>query len=225
MRKLFGRSRRWIADGLIVLAVGTALALSVFGMVSWFPGDSRVGESVGVVQVFVTALAVVAGGIFAYRKLQLFRDFEPHLTVTQTVSSRAVGDQYAHIAVTATLHNSSKIKVEMRECLFRIHQIQPWSDEDVEHYYVEAFQVGADGYVGWPVLGEVERSLQPNEVVVEPGERHHETCEFIVSRDVETALVYSYFYNEQWAEYSQSAQGWTATTVHDIVFAGRRSVD
>ena len=72
----------------------------------------------------------------------------------------------------------------MRESLFRIHQIQPWSDEDVEHYYVEAFQAGGDGYVRWPVLDEIELSLEPNELVVEPGEYHHEPCEFIVSRDV-----------------------------------------
>ena len=223
MRRLFGRSRRWIADFLIVIAVGAVLALAAAGLSYGAPWIGRAGQAVGVVQVFATALVVVAGGVFAYRKLQLFRDFEPHLTVTQNVSSRAVGDQYAQIAVTTTLHNSSKVRVEVRECLFRVHQIQPLSDDDVEHYYVEAFQNGGDGNMNWPVLEQIERSLQPSELVVEPGEYHHEPCEFIVSKDVEAVLLYSYFFNLEWTEHSQSAQGWTATTVHDIVSGDRKS--
>ena len=172
------------------------------------------------VQVFVTALAVVAGGIFAYRKLQLFRDFEPHLTVTQEVSSRAVGDAYAHIAVTATLYNSSKVRVEVRECLFQIHQIQPLNDEDVEHYYVEAFRENGSAYIEWPTIDDVTRKLEPNEIVIEPGAYHHEPCEFIVARDVSTVLVYSYFFNLAYSEDGLSAQGWSATSVHDILLKG-----
>ena len=210
---------------MTVISVAAVLASAAVGLGYGLPQIGGVGDALSMVQVFVTALVMVAGGIFAYRKLQLFRDFEPHLTVTQTVSSRVVGSQYAHIVVTATLHNSSKVRVEVQECLFRIHQVQPLTDEDVEHYYVEAFQTGGDGYVSWPVLEQIERSLDSNELVVEPGEYHHETCEFIVSKDVETALVYSYFYNEEWTEHSTSAQGWTATTVHDIVLMDRQSGD
>ena len=160
---------------------------------------------------------VAAGGILAYRKLQLFRDFEPHLTVTQQVSSRAVGEAYAHIVVTATLHNSSKVRVEVRECLFQVHQIQPLSDADVEHYYVEAFREAGSAYIEWPLIDDVTRRLGANEIVIEPGAYHHEPCEFIVSRDVTTVLVYSYFFNTAYSEVGTSAQGWSATNVHDIV--------
>ena len=216
---------RLVIDAIIVAAILALLVGIVAAVNRWLPELGQTSDAVAMMQVFATALVLVAGGVFAYRKLQLFRDFEPHLTVTQYVNTRAVGNQYAHIAVTTTLHNSSKVRVEVRECLFRIHQIQPLSDDDVEHYYVEAFQNGGDGYINWPVLEQIERSLQPSELVVEPGEYHHEPCEFIVSSDVQTALVYSYFYNEQWAEHSRSAQGWTATTVHDIVLADRRAAD
>ena len=174
-------------------------------------------SAVGLLQPLVTALVLVVGGIFAYRKLQLFRDFEPHLTVTQSVSSRAVGSQYAHIAVTATLHNSSKVRVEVRECLFQIHQVQLLSDDDVEHYYVEAFREDGSAYIEWPIIDEVMRRLEPNEIVIEPGAYHHEPCEFILSRNVTTVLVYSYFFNTAYSENGQSAQGWSATTVHDDI--------
>ena len=82
-------------------------------------------DAVALLQGLATVAAVVLGALFAYRKLELFRDFEPHLTVTQSVASRAVGTQYVHISVIATLHNTSKVKVEIRRGFFRIHQYSP----------------------------------------------------------------------------------------------------
>ena len=227
LRLLIGTHKRLAADVLIAVSVMAGLALVALALYVWMswingaqPGEfvpERFISAVGLLQPLVTSLVLVAGGIFAYRKLQLFRDFEPHLTVTQSVSSRAVGDQYDHIAVTATLHNSSKVRVEVRECLFQIHQVQPLSDDDVEHYYVEAFREGGSAYIEWPTIDEVTLQLEPNEIVIEPGAYHHEPCEFIISRDVTTVLLYSYFYNTAYSEDGQSAQGWSATTVHDIL--------
>ncbi len=217
LRNLFRRYRRWVGDGLIVLAVAAALVLAVWGLHAWPDDLGGLGDAVGMVHVFATALILVAGGIFAYRKLQLFRDFEPHLTVTQAVSSRRVGTEYAHIAVSTTLHNSSKVRVEVRECNFQIQQIQPMSNEEVEHYYVAAFREDGSAYIEWPMLEDVVRRMERNEMVIEPGAYHHEPCEFIVSRDVEVVLVYSYFFNTEYADSGRSAQGWSATTVHDII--------
>lgn len=227
MRLLFGYHKRLPVDVLIAVSVlgGLGLvALALYIWMSWMSGAQsgefvlgRFISAVGLLQPLVTALVLVVGGIFAYRKLQLFRDFEPHLTVTQSVSSRAVRSQYAHIAVTATLHNSSKVRVEVRECLFQIHQVQPLSDDDVEHYYVEAFREDGSAYIEWPIIDEVMRRLEPNEIVIEPGAYHHEPCEFILSRNVTTVLVYSYFFNTAYSENGQSAQGWSATTVHDDI--------
>ena len=62
----------------------------------------------------------------------------------------------------------------------------------------------------------VVRRVGPNELVIEPGEQHHETYQFIVSRDVQTVLVYSYFFNTEYSEYGRSSQGWTVATVHDM---------
>lgn len=163
---------------LVVLALNSFLAVLEKAQTDEFV-LRRVFAALGVLQPLVTAFVLVVGGIFAYRKLQLFRDFEPHLTVTQSVSSRAVGSSYAHIAVTTTLHNSSKVRVEVRECLFQIHQVQPLSDDDVEHYYVEAFREDGSAYIEWPIIDEVARRMEPNEIVIEPGACHHEPCEFI----------------------------------------------
>ena len=185
----------------------------------------RVGDVVGIVQLAAAAVLIIAGAVFAYRKLQLFRDFEPHLTVTQSITHRAVGTQYVHVAVTASLHNSSKVRVEIRESFFRLHQVQPLDDEDIEALYEAAFNSEQHADIGWPVIDEAFRRLGPNELVIEPGESHHEYCEFIVSNVVSSVLIYSYFYNVEHSQHSRSAQGWTATTVHDMVTTGHRGSD
>ena len=230
MRKLWRRLRpyrRAAADLLILVGVLAALSVSVWVLNFWLtdaaqdktsPSEiSRIREVVGIVQGIAAALLILVGGAFAYRKLQLFRDFEPHLTITQLVASRAVGTQYAHISAIATLHNSSKVRVEIRKWFFCIRQIQPMDDDDVENLYKRSFNPDDFQDIDWPLLDEVQRQVGPNELVVEPGESHHEPCEFIISKETKCVLVYSYFHNQAHSESSRSAQGWTATTFHDIL--------
>lgn len=169
------------------------------------------------------ALLIAAGGVLAYRKVGWFRDFDPHLTITQPVANRAVGTQYAHISVIATLRNSSKVKVEIRKWFFSIRQIQPTDDEEVENLYKRSFNPDDFQDIDWPLLDEVQRRIGPNELVVEPGESHHEPCEFIISKEAKSVLVYSYFHNQAHSENLRSAQGWTATTFHDIFLESSKS--
>ena len=222
MRRLLGMlrpHRRAVAiEVSIVVGVLLLLAGAAVGLNYWLTDASRTGTSttdisrirdvVGIVQAFVWAFLIVAGGIFAYRKLQLFRDFEPHLTITQAVTHRPIGTQYVHIAVTATLHNSSKVKVEIRQGFFRLMQIAPIDDDDVEHLYSQAFDSNdSDGIpdIQWPLLDMLPRASSTNSLVIEPGETHLEPGEFIVSNEVKTVLLYSYYYNSKCFEGSQSA--------------------
>ena len=167
-------------------------------------------------QALVTILAILVGGVIANRRLQILRTFEPHLTITNKVSHRPIGESYVHVAVTATLHNSSKVKMEIREAVFLLQKIAPVSDEVVEVLYAEyaeAFEKGEFKNIQWKTLDKIPLTWEENVVIVEPGEMHQETCEFIVPRDVESAIIYSYFYNSR---VPQVPQGWGATTVYDM---------
>ena len=176
----------------------------------------RAKDIASMIQSFATALAIVTGGIYALYKLQAFRTLEPHLTIEHRISHRRLSDSYVHIALTAMLHNSSRVHVELREGLFRLQGVSPATDDEIELLYSRVF-VDRDFYnIQWPTLDEVGRNWNEGELVVEPGESHPETIEFIVSAsDYESVLVYTYFHNP--TQGSGSAQGWSATTVHDIV--------
>ena len=195
---------------VLSLLVGAAFALNLA-----LDDTESAKDLIEIIQLCVVASAIVIGGSFALYKLQIFRDFEPHLTVSQKVSHRVVGNEYIHVETTATLHNSSRVKIEIRQGLFRLQQIAPATDEDISEIYSQTFVNGEHDYLQWPTLEEAVRDWDANELIVEPGESHHETYEFIVSRDATSVMVYTYFYNSRFPK--SPSEGWGASTVHDIV--------
>ncbi len=197
-----------------------ALGLTVlFTLILWGVAnftDASVIDSARAVQAIGILVAICVGGILAYQRLHIFRTFEPHLTISQKVSHRNIGDSYVHIDITATLHNSSKVQVEILKGFFQLQQIAPETDENIEELYAQVFIDKEYNSIGWETLEKFERRWSQGELVVEPGESHPETQEFIVSKDVKSVMIYSYFYNQRYSEQSASAEGWAASTVYDI---------
>ncbi len=176
-----------------------------------------VKDLAGIFQSAVTIIAIVIGGVFAWFKLQAFRDFEPHLTVTHEIGHRPIGTTYTHIDVTAVLHNSSKVNLGLREAVFRLQRIGPTTDEEIESLYAEVFESSEHDHLQWPTLEEVGLTWESGELVIEPGESHRETYEFIISSDVQVVLVYTFFENPHASNRARSADGWGATTICDTV--------
>lgn len=199
---------------LSALTVAVVLML-VIGSVWFIPDSAR--DKVVIVQSVITSAAILTGGFFAVFKLQIFRDFEPHLSISQEVSHRFIGDDYVHIAVTATLNNRSRVRAELLKGFVKVQQILPVANEEVERLYAQAFIDGEYESLQWLLLDEVPRPRAGRKLVVEPGELHQEACEFIISSEVKSVLVYTYFYNSRYSIGSQAAEGWAATTVYDIV--------
>ena len=208
----------WKNFGVLVGAILSSAivsALIVWGMVEWVGlsyGDSaRLFQAVGAVTV------IFVGGVFAYWRLQIFRTFQPHLTISHEVSHRLVGESYVHIAVTANLHNSSRVKIGLREAVFSTQLIEPTLDEEVEDLYTDVFINRTQRDIQWITLAEKSYQWEENEAVVEPGESHQETCEFVISKDITSVMIYTYFFNPIYSPRSQSAEGWYATTFYDRI--------
>ena len=202
--------KKTILIGVIVLAL---LAAAVYAA-SLIPVIAGILEPARIVQAVVIAVATIMTAYIAQDRLQIFRTFEPHLTIEQQVSHRHIGESYIHIGVTAILRNSSKVKVEVRDALFHLYKIAPIQDEDIEKLYAEVF-VDEDGFrdIQWDTLYEMSRTWVENEFIIEPNETHREPFEFIISDDVRSVLVYTYFYN---LSSQNSPEGWGATTFYDI---------
>ena len=200
---------------LVVLAFGI-LSAAWWGLDGLFGDAGRANDLAGILQAVVTAAAVLVGGVYAAYKLQVFRDFAPHLTVSHSISHRPVGESYTHIAVTVSLHNGSKVKVSVRDGFFRVQQVAPMSDQEIERLYAQVFADKLEVDFQWPTLDEIRRTWSNSGGIIEPGERHLEACEFVVPRDVEAVVIYTYFHNPEYVEGFQTPEGWGATTVYNI---------
>ena len=113
------------------------------------------------------------------------------------------------------MQNNSNVKVDIQDAFFLMQQIAPLSDEFVEAYNAGAFVDESPDSIQWPILDEVELSWERNELIVEPGESHRETLDFVVSKNVESVRVYTYFYNPNYLQ-GETSQGWEAITAYDL---------
>ena len=192
------------------------LILTVVVLRFLLPDIAKFKDELSVAQSIITILAILVGGVFAILKFQIFRDFEPHLSISQTVSHRFVGSKYVHVGVTSLLNNNSRVGLYLDNGFVRVQKITPTTDADVVALYAQVFLRHELEDLQWPTLDEFQRT-SGERLTIEPGESRQETCEFIISVDVQSILVYTYFYNSRYTPGSRSVQGWGATTFHDII--------
>ena len=202
--------RKTILITVIVLAL---IAAAVYAA-SLIPGIAGILEPARIVQAIVIAVATIMTAYIAQDRLQIFRTFEPHLTIEQQVSHRHIGESYIHIGVTAILRNNSKVKVEVRDASFRLLKIAPTHDDDIENLYDEVFVSNEFNHIQWELLYNVSRTWVEDEFVIEPNGTHREPFEFIISANIQSILVNTYFHN---SSSQNSAESWGATTFYDIL--------
>lgn len=214
---------RWAAIGAIAVVAGVIWALGSLELASSQdpgPVDGLEGVSgqagimlfglelsdwaygARVVQALLTVVAIVVGGVFAWRNAYIFRHNAPHVNVSHEIEHVFLSDEYVYITVTATLHNTSRVNIEFLNGYSRIQQVTPATDEEIERLYAEAFLQTPEtsetlGYIQWPTLDFVPTGWDKDGLTVEPGEKETQTFEFIVSRDVESVIITTYLYNSR----------------------------
>ena len=155
---------------------------------------------IGLVESIVTILAVLTAGYFAWRNGIIFRHRSPHINIAHDITHRVISPRYTHIAVTATLHNSSRVKVEFFNGLFVAQKLAPMEDEDVEDLHDEIFNDASEERFRnfpWPTLEESRYSWGKDDLIVEPGEARTLTFEFMVGNEIKAVLLTTYLYNER----------------------------
>ncbi len=174
-------------------------------------------------RAIVTTIAIAAGIAIAWYKLDIFREFEPYLTITQTVLSRTISASYALVIVTATLTNSSKVQVKPRQGYCRLAQTSPLNDGEVVALYQEA--LARDNtteleQVDWPELYEIRQNWQSGDISIEPGEQYQETYQFIIARSTESVVALTVIYNPLYGRGNRNrAESWRCYTFHDLLRA------
>lgn len=91
------------------------------------------------IESVITIIAIVIAGIFAWRNGIIFRHRSPHINIAHDVTHRFISPSYTHLIVTATLHNSSRVKVEFRDGFVVLQKIAPLDDDELTQLYAQSF--------------------------------------------------------------------------------------
>ena len=206
---------------IVILILGLATIFSAIFMAIAATASALTGftflDAAAALQSIGILVALCIGGIFAQQRFRLFRVFQPHLTVTQQVSHRHIGNSYIHIAITATLFNASKVHVEIPKAEFLLQKISPISDAQIQELYDQVFSdPPKTSSIQWPTIEHFTQEWNELPLTIEPGASHKETFEFITNTHASTFLIYTYFHNSQRSEDSKSSQGWRSTTIYDL---------
>ena len=211
------RFRAVLFIALSITILGLAVFLATLVPEGIYPYGERLRDYALFAQGIVAAVAIGAGAYVADRRFQIFRTFQPHLTIAQEVTHRQLSESYIHIEVTVILKNSSRVHVELRRSLAIIQEVAPISDEEAEAIYEGGLNNEDDPSYQWPTITRTDRVWGENELIVEPGEQHAETFEFVIEGwENQTVLLYTYFYNEHSGQDAGAGEGWAATTVYDV---------
>lgn len=196
------------------------------------------------IESVITIIAIVIAGIFAWRNGIIFRHRSPHINISHEITHRFISPNYTHLIVTATLHNSSRVKVEFLDGFFVLQKIAPLNDDEVTQLYSQSLDdaVSANEESNdpqWETLDEIRNVWNKDELIVEPGSAATLTVEFIVPKTIQAVLITTYLYNTRvmgkidnafdavddapkrkhwllrWREI-EGTRGWTRTSAYDI---------
>ena len=126
---IFGRRSGLAATVLIGAAIFGAIG-AAFLLDAFLPGSSRARNIFSVIQSFVTIIALVTAGIWAYFRFRVFRTLQPHLYIEHRSTHRSLSRSYIHIEVTAILHNSSMVHIELRHCFAIVQDVAPMDEAE-----------------------------------------------------------------------------------------------
>jgi hypothetical protein len=184
--------------------------------------DTSAGPTVvdwiGGVASLIQALAILAGGIWAYLKFVRGRLNLPRATLKHEIRSyHAEGQLLLH--VNTVIANPGSIVLRIEKGIIRIQQVLPLSGA-----ILAAVREGKDPELSqrrefpWPLVGARSSSWGPKELEIEPGETDEVAADFVLSDDVRTIEVYTYFENVQRKrKYEQDEPiGWGLTTLYEI---------
>jgi len=195
-----------ILFGVLAGVVGLFLLVA---LLDWaLPDAAPLGDWADIVLALVTILAILFGGLFAAVKFELFRDFEPHLTITHTINHRRLGSSYVHIDVTASLLNSSKVRVVLQEGYYVLQSIEPVPNGGD---FTETTML----YPPWQILDEATFDLGDEVLIIEPGQSLQEVLQFMIPVEVTAVLIHYFFYDSTHS--TDHGQGWGITSVYDIL--------
>lgn len=167
----------------------------------------------------LTLIAIIAGAFWTYWLFVRTRQKYPSASLTQRINYRLIAEGKLWLRVTVTLQNTGKVLLSLVHATAWIQKVAP-VDEDMLAEMIKGNEpVDEEGmeYSWLLAADEKEKDWARGERQIEPGESDQVNFDFILSPELETILVYTYFRNAQIRRAKEL--GWRITNVYDLEFS------
>ena len=164
------------------------------------------------------AVSIIGGAVIAAWRLNIFRDFQPSVTIELEVHSCETAPSWTAITISARITNTSRVKITIPETHWGVRSLAPYTDEWIAEHANSALSTSSveetNFVFPWDVIhhiAETEKSAY-----VEPGETHTEAVSFPISavyRDIDVMVAVR---RSTWPKGKRSKHVWTAQCVHRI---------
>ena len=136
-----------------------------------------------------TMVGVAIAALMGYYKFQLFREGRPHLTIDLTASHRPVSPRHIHLGVTARLSNTSKVKIDVRRCVWELYVVAPYDAADLQTRTSAWHRHGGRDWDEFPWDWIQDEVTAPQEKTIEPGEIEETTFDFVVDSRIKAVTI------------------------------------
>lgn len=179
------------AAAITTNALTAALATAGTQVPIWLAMAAK-ATPVNGIALAASAAAGIAAILAATHRFGLFRESDPHLSVTQTIHTQELGESYRLVAVTTVLHNKSKVLVNPTRAWCRLAQTKPLTDERVQAIFDDALISDSEDpqeQFAWPILAQAEKTWDPGEMTIEPNEDSPVVFQFIIGRKTDAVHI------------------------------------
>jgi|ERR1043166_8744340 hypothetical protein len=140
-------------------------------------------------------LALILAGCWTYLLFVKTRKKYPRLVMHHRARFWDVDEQNRVLRVTLDLKNDSEVLLDLRKGHTWIQQMKPWPKRVLAQIKEGENPADAKSHeVPWPLLHEVEFDFQ-GQRELEPQEKDELVMEFVLRKEIEQVLIYSFFEN------------------------------
>jgi hypothetical protein len=162
-----------------------------------------------------TALALLIGGIWGYRRFFRERTRWPRADLALTVTQRHLDPQTVLVNVKIGIRNDGRGLMELTKVRVDLHHVLPLESEMREKIDVCSHPEDSRVEAAWPLIKRLKRIWEAERPELEPGESDAYGFDFFVPATTETAFLYAYVDNLA-KKGGKRELGWSLTEYVDI---------
>lgn len=168
-----------------------------------------------VIQSIATTLAIIIGGIWTYRIYIQKREGIPKAKLEHKINNRIVNEKIMLLDTNITIHNIGDGQMSLQSWEIILSQVIP----PISHFQkiIDAFDISyskGKRILRWhELISEIEKVDSEGKFILEPNESHQFHRNYIISSEIKTISLYTYFHN---TKIKDRNIGWELNTIYDL---------